>query len=141
MNIATLEDLERLEKLEIVISELQTLADSGAILVVEGRRDAESLHFLGIKGEIRFAARQPLLEFTELLSKSGKEIVLLTDWDKKGGMVARKIIQHLITYGIMPNTDIRSRIWVLVKKKIKDVESLNNYVNKLRYELHGVTRF
>ncbi|MEQ9731016.1 MAG: toprim domain-containing protein [Candidatus Methanoperedens sp.] len=141
MNIATLEDLERLERLEIVISELQTLADSGAIIVVEGRRDAESLRFLGIKGEIKFASRQPMLEFTELLSKSGKEIVLLTDWDKKGGIVARKIIQHLLTYGIMPNTDIRSRIRVLVKKRIKDVESLNNYVNKLRYEVHGITKF
>ncbi len=141
MNNAILEDIERLERLEMLISELQTLADSGAIIVVEGRRDAESLRFLGIKGEIMFASRQPLLEFTELLSKSGKEIVLLTDWDKKGGIVARKIIQHLLTYGIMPNTDIRSRIRVLVKKRIKDVESLNNYVNKLRYELHGVTRF
>jgi 5S rRNA maturation endonuclease (ribonuclease M5) len=141
MNVAILEDMERLERLEMLISELQTLADSGAIIVVEGRRDEESLRFLGIKGEIMFASRQPLLEFAELLSMSGKEIVLLTDWDKKGGIIARKIIQHLVGYGIMPNRDIRGKIGVLVKKRIKDVESLNNYINKLRYELHGVTRF
>ncbi len=141
MNIATLEDLERLEKLEMLIFELQTLADSGAIIVVEGRRDEESLRFLGIKGEIVFASRQPLLEFTEMLSMSGKEIVLLTDWDKKGGIIARKIIQHLLTYGIMPNTNIRGRLGVLVKKRIKDVESLNNYISKLRYKLHGVAGF
>ncbi len=141
MNTATLEDIERLEKLEELILELQTLADSGAIIVVEGRKDADSLRFLGIKGEIRLASQQPLLEFTELLSKSGKEIVLLTDWDKKGGIVARKIIKHLLAYGIMPNTDIRARIRTLVKKRIKDIESLNNYVNKMRYELHGTTAF
>jgi 5S rRNA maturation endonuclease (ribonuclease M5) len=141
MNTTTLEDIERLEKIEELILELQTLADSGAVIVVEGRRDAESLRRLGINGEIKFASRQPLLEFTELLSGSGKEIVLLTDWDKKGGLVGRKIIKFLLSYGIMPNTDIRSRIRALVKKRIKDVESLDNYVNKLRYELHGVTRF
>ncbi|MDP2768138.1 MAG: toprim domain-containing protein [Candidatus Methanoperedens sp.] len=141
MNSATLEDLERLERLEELIVELQTLADSGAIIVVEGRKDAESLRFLGIKGDIKLASQQPLLEFAELLSRSRKEIVLLTDWDKKGGIVARKIIHHLLTFGIMPNTDIRSRIRALTKKRIKDIESLNNYVNKLRYELHGVNRF
>ncbi len=141
MNSAALEDLERLERLEELIVELQTLADSGAIIVVEGRKDAESLRFLGIKGEISLASQQPLLEFAELLSRSRKEIVLLTDWDKKGGIVARKIIHHLLTFGIMPNTDIRSRIRALTKKRIKDIESLNNYVNKLRYELHGVNRF
>ncbi len=141
MNTATLEDIERLERLEELILELQTLADRGAIIVVEGRKDADSLRFLGIKGEIKLASQQPLLEFTELLSKSGKEIVLLTDWDKKGGMVERRILKYLLSYGIMPDTQIRSRIRNLVKKRIKDVESLNNYVNKMRYELHGITAF
>ncbi len=141
MNIATLEDMERLERLEMVISELQTLAESGAVIVVEGRRDEKSLRLLGINGEIMFASRKPLLEFTDFLSTSRKEIILLTDWDKKGGIIARKIIQHLLMYGIMPNTKIRGKIGVLVKKRIKDVESLNNYINKLRYELHGVVGF
>lgn len=139
MNNSILEDLERLEKLEELILELQALGDKGAIIVVEGRKDADSLRLLGINGNIRLATQQPLLEFTEFLSKSGKEIILLTDWDKKGGIVARKIIQHLLTYGIMPNIEFRSKIRALVKRRIKDVEGLNNYVNKLRYELHGIT--
>ncbi len=140
MNTSTIEDIERLEKLEELILELQELADSGAIVVVEGRKDADSLRFLGIKGEIRLSSQQPLLEFTESLSRSGKEIVLLTDWDKKGGMIAHKIIQHLLAYGIMPNTQIRAKIRTLTKKRIKDIESLNNHVNKLRYEIHGITK-
>ena len=137
MNTRTLEDMERLEDIEEIILELQMLADSGAIIVVEGRRDVESLRLLGIKGEIRLASQQPLLEFTEKLSKSGKEIVVLTDWDKRGGIMARKITDDLQFYGIMPNTDIRSRIGILVRKRIKDIESLNNYVCRLRYELQG----
>ncbi len=132
MEIRAIEDIERLENIDAIILELRTRSDSGAIIVVEGRRDVDSLRSLGINGDIRIACQKPLLEFTERLSESGKEIVLLTDWDKKGGITARKIINHLLTYGIMPNTDLRSRIGSLVKKRIKDIESLNKYVNKLR---------
>jgi 5S rRNA maturation endonuclease (ribonuclease M5) len=137
MNIRTLEDIERLEQLEKILTELQERAISGAVIVVEGRKDVESLSRLGIKGDMILASQQPLIELTEMLSRKGKEIILLTDWDKKGGMMARKIIKHLLNYGIMPNTDIRGRIRTLVKKRIKDIESLNNYVDRLRDELHG----
>ncbi|MCZ7362051.1 MAG: toprim domain-containing protein [Candidatus Methanoperedens sp.] len=135
MNVRTLEDLERLESIDKIILELRSLADNGAIIVVEGKRDVYSLRSLGVKGEIRLACQQPLLEFTEQLSKSGKDIVILTDWDKKGGMTARKIMNYLHAYGIIPNTDIRSKIAILVKKRIKDIESLNKYLNRLRFEL------
>jgi len=137
MNIRTLEDIERLEKLEGLILELQDMSDSGTIIVVEGRRDVESLRSLGIKGDIKLSSQQPLLDFTEVLSRCGKDIVILTDWDRKGGMAARKIIDYLNSYGIMPNTDIRARIGFLVKKRIKDIESLSRYIEKLRYELKG----
>ena len=141
MIISKIEDMERLEKLEELILELRELSESGAIIVVEGRKDMESLRFLGINGEIKLASQQPLIEFTESLSKSGKKIVLLTDWDKKGRVVAGKIIKHLSAYGIMPNIDVRLRLRGLSKKRIKDIESLNNYVNKLRYEIHGIQSF
>jgi 5S rRNA maturation endonuclease (ribonuclease M5) len=132
MNIRTLEDIERLEKLEELILELKNLSDVGAIIVVEGRKDVESLRSLGINGEIKLSSQQPLLDFTEKLSRSGKDIVLLTDWDRKGGMVARKIIDYLHAYSIIPNMDIRARIGFLVKKRIKDIESLSKYMEKLR---------
>lgn len=137
MNIRILEDIERLEKLEELILELQDISDKGAIIVVEGRKDVESLRSLGIKGDIKLSSQQPLLDFTEVLSRCGKDIVILTDWDRKGGMTARKITDHLHTYSITPNTDIRARIGFLVKKRIKDIESLSRYVEKLRYELNG----
>ena len=137
MNVRTLEDIERLEKLEELILELQDMSDAGAIIVVEGRRDVESLRSLGINGDIKLSSQQPLLNFTEVLSRCGKDIVILTDWDRKGGMAARKIIDYLNSYGIMPNTDIRARIGFLVKKRIKDIESLSRYIEKLRYELKG----
>lgn len=139
MRTSDIEDRERLLKLEELILELQELSDSGAIIVVEGRKDSGSLRMLGINGEIRLASQQPLLEFTEMLSKSTKEIILLTDWDNKGGLIAQKIKQYLSNYGILPDTSIRSKLRSLSKKSIKDVESLNNYICRLRYEINGIS--
>jgi len=137
MKIRTLEDMERLELLEELILELREQSDTGAIIIVEGRKDVESLRSLGIKGELRLSSQQPLFDLTEQLSRCGKSIVLLTDWDRKGGMVARKIRDYFQAYGITPNMDIRARIGFLVKKRIKDIESLGSYIEKLRYELKG----
>lgn len=136
-----LENIERLEELEEIIKELKELSEGGAIIIVEGRKDVESLRHLGINGEMRLASQQPLLEFTESLVERREKLVLLTDWDKKGGLIAGKIIKYLLAYGIMPDIDIRSRLRSLSKKRIKDIESLNNYINNLRYEIHGMTEF
>jgi 5S rRNA maturation endonuclease (ribonuclease M5) len=141
MKTSDIEDRERLLELEELILELQELSDGGAIIVVEGRKDMVSLRLLGINGEIRFASQQPLLEFTDLLSISNKKIILLTDWDNTGSLIARKIIQHLSNYGILPDTAIRSKIRSLSKKSIKDIESLNNYICRLRYEINGISEF
>ncbi len=139
MTTSKIEDIERLNKIEELLLDLQDLSSRGVIIVVEGRKDVESLRELGINGEIKLASHQPLLEFTESLSKSEREIVILTDWDKKGEITAKKIIRHLQAYGIVPNTMMRSRLRALSQKRIKDVESLNKYVNKLRFEIHGLS--
>jgi len=136
-----LEDIERLEELEKIIVELKELAQDGSILVVEGRKDAESLRYLGVNGQILLASQQPLLNLTESLSRSGKKIIILTDWDKKGYLIAKKLEKHLLAYGIIPDTRIRLKLRSLSKKSIKDIESLNNYINKLRYEVHGMMGF
>jgi 5S rRNA maturation endonuclease (ribonuclease M5) len=136
-----IEDIERLEELEKTIVELKELAQDGAILVVEGRKDAESLRYLGVIGDIKLASQQPLLDLTESLSRSGKKIVLLTDWDSKGYIIAKKLEKYLLAYGIIPDTRTRSKLRSLSKKSIKDIESLNNYMNKLRYEIHNIILF
>ncbi|MCX9085450.1 MAG: hypothetical protein OIN87_11715 [Candidatus Methanoperedens sp.] len=136
-----IEDRERLVKLEELILELQELSEGGAIIVVEGRKDMRSLRLLGINGEIRLASQQPLLEFTDMLSKHKNGIIILTDWDSKGGLMARKITQHLSNYGILPDTVIRSKLRSLSKKRIKDIESLYNYTSKMRFEINGMLEF
>jgi 5S rRNA maturation endonuclease (ribonuclease M5) len=62
--------------------------------------------------------------------------VLLTDWDSKGDEMARNIEHHLRSMGSSPDAELRSRLKKLVKKEIKDVESLSHYMERMR-ELYG----
>jgi len=52
--------------------------------------------------------------------------------DKKGDEMAKTIEVHLRSAGVRPDLEIRSRLKKLVKKEIKDVESLSVYVERMR---------
>jgi len=125
-----------LEALEELVTELIEASSRGAAVIVEGMRDRDALRALGVTGPIFMASRRPALDLAEGLAKEFKEIVVLTDWDDKGDEMAVKIEQHLRHTGSKTDMEIRSKLKKLVKKEIKDVESLNIYVRKAR-ELYG----
>ena len=105
---------------------------SGAAIVVEGKRDIIALKKLGIKGRIETSTHQPLIDFSEKLAQDTTNIIIMTDWDRRGDILAEKIRTYLQNIGVTPDLAIRKRISSLVKKEIKDVESLYSYVVKLK---------
>ncbi|MDG6242963.1 MAG: toprim domain-containing protein [Methanolobus sp.] len=123
---------KRLEMAEELLSELQELADRDSIVVVEGKRDIAALKSLGLDGDLRPATHHPLMHFCEELSKTGKKVVILTDWDRRGDILASKLVENLQSLGSTPETRIRELIVSLVQKEIKDVESLPGYIGKLK---------
>jgi 5S rRNA maturation endonuclease (ribonuclease M5) len=125
-----------LDALEEQISALLEGSGRGAAIIVEGMRDMQALRALGISGPVILASRRPALELAEDAARRYKEIIVLTDWDQKGDEMARMIDQHLRSAGIRADLDIRSRLKKLVRKEIKDVESLSLYVERMR-ELNG----
>ena len=123
---------KRLELFEAIIEEIIEHARSGAVIVVEGKRDIIALKKLGIAGHIETSTHQPLLIFAESLAKGTTQIIILTDWDRRGDILADKITTYLQNIGIAPDLDIRRRISSLVKREVKDVESLYTYMVKLK---------
>ena len=83
------------------------------------------------------ASRRRALDLAEDAARSYREIILLTDWDGKGDEMCRTIECHLISVGSKPDKEIRSRLKKLVKKEIKDVESLSRYAERMR-EQYGI---
>lgn len=129
-----MDDEERLKQIELLIKELEDSSISGATIVVEGRKDRRALRDLGIEGEVIFASRSPLFQLSERAANNSEEIVVMTDWDRKGDMLARRMSNYLTALGHPPNLRIRSRLGSLVKKDVKEVENLPGYIAKLRLQ-------
>ena len=125
-----------LEGLEELINSLVEASCQGAAVIVEGRHDEQALRALGLMGPVILASRRSALDLAEDAARRFQMIILLTDWDRKGDEMAKKIEKHLVSVGSRPDTEIRSRLKKLVKKEIKDVESLSLYVERMR-ELYG----
>lgn len=125
-----------LEALEEQISALLEASREGAAIIVEGQRDERALRALGATGPIIMASRRPALELAEDAARRYKEIVILTDWDLKGEEMARIMEQMLLHTPSHVDMEIRERLKRLVRKEIKDVESLSIYVERMR-EMYG----
>jgi len=130
-----LDDLERLEKLEELILQLQNLSKEGNVIIVEGQRDRRALRELGITGPIELGTKKSLLLFCEELARTYRNAIILTDWDRTGNRLAELMEQYLMAASVKVNTDIREKIQDLVQKRIKDVESLHTHISNLKKEL------
>jgi 5S rRNA maturation endonuclease (ribonuclease M5) len=126
-----------LEALEELIASLIDASYQGAAVIVEGRRDLQALRALGLPGPVIMASRRSALDLAEDAARSYSQIILLTDWDRKGDEMCKTIELHLRSVGSRPDREIRSRLGKLVKKEIKDVESLSRYAERMR-EQYGV---
>jgi 5S rRNA maturation endonuclease (ribonuclease M5) len=123
---------KRLERIEELLSELSEYSGRGAIIIVEGKRDVLSLKKLGIDGNFELATRHSLFNFSEGIAQLGSEVVILTDWDRRGDLLAIKLSGYFESFGLKPKLELRNKLRLLSQKEIKDVESLYTYVYKLR---------
>ena len=121
---------EYFEKLLEVIEELKIEAEEKPI-IVEGKKDVESLEKLGVEGTFIIIAKTPIyLIADELVRKGIKEVILLTDFDRRGKMLAKAILEEFRHRGIKVNTKIRHEIFIYTNSGIRDIESLFSYINK-----------
>lgn len=127
-----MDECERLEAVLAIIDEISAKAQEGAVILVEGRRDREALVSLGIQGEIIMTSQRPLFNLAETLALDKREVVILTDWDARGDEVATQAEAFMKADGLKPDTVLRKALKVLVRKEIKDVESLYMYVERLK---------
>jgi 5S rRNA maturation endonuclease (ribonuclease M5) len=123
---------KRLERVEELLSELSEYSGRGAIIIVEGKRDVLSLKRLGIEGDFELATRYPLFNFSERIAELGREVIILTDWDRRGDLLAVKLSEYFGNFGLRPELQIRNKLKLISQKEIKDIESLYNYVTRLR---------
>ncbi len=121
--------LSRMEKL------LEYLADENADtpIIVEGKNDKLALRQLGIGGVVYVVnGRHTLFQMCEEISREQRKVILLTDWDRKGGQICHTLSKGFAANGVSVDEKIRSRLSSLSSGDIKDVEGLPRLVERLR---------
>ena len=119
------EDLDRV--LEDLIERNQR-----APIIVEGEYDRRSLRALGIRGDIRVLNRgNSILRLCESIAEDHRHAIILTDWDVRGGRIARMLRDGLSANGVKYDDEIRARLALLCRRDIKDVESLHGFVERV----------
>ena len=125
-------DRERLEALERVLDEMRE-REPGVAIIVEGDRDVSSLKALGVPPPIvKLNQGVSLLNLCEDLAREYDAFIVLTDWDRKGGQLARHLERHFRSTGATVDVDLRRRLKMTLPYQIHDIESLDGHVERLR---------
>jgi dTMP kinase len=133
-----LNDEERLDEIKKILEEIKEIS-ADHIILVEGLKDRKALRSLGISGKMfTIQSEGGPMKAVEYVSVHGGKAVVLTDWDRKGGKIARELEYQLSSLGLEYNAGIRARLSVLCKKYIKDVESLDTLVERLSFNTSGI---
>ncbi|UCE75248.1 MAG: hypothetical protein JSV56_05965 [Methanomassiliicoccales archaeon] len=126
---------ELLEKILEVLDELR-LINIEIPIIVEGESDVRTLRELGIEGKIIPINRgQPLFNFCEDIARNYPKVVILTDWDRKGGHLCKLLREDLKANDVQFDTQIRAKLAGYCKKETKDVEGLVGCVNRLKLRI------
>jgi 5S rRNA maturation endonuclease (ribonuclease M5) len=98
-------------------------------IIVEGRRDTMALRSLGVGGKVIELNRgDGIVEFCESVARTDREVILLTDWDAKGGKLFRTLAELFKSMDVKVDGDFRRELARLAKKGAKDVEGVPGFV-------------
>ena len=105
------------------------IANEAAPIIVEGKNDEEALRKLGTMGTIiKLNIGQSIFNFCEDLSRDYNQVILLTDWDKKGKQLFNRLKRDL-RYNNVKTID---NFWFEFKrycsKEIHQVEFLTKFL-------------
>lgn len=126
---------EKKEKILHVLECLNEESEKGTPIIVEGRKDIETLRALAVEGKIISAKTggKSLLDVISEVEKSGvQEVILLLDFDRRGKEWTKRLKQNLEKAKIKPNLTFWTKLSRLVSKEVKDVESLVTYMETLK---------
>ncbi len=108
-------------------------------IVVEGKNDVSSLRSIEFKGPIiQVNSGESILNFSENLAEEYREIIILTDFDRKGKTLKKMIQEYLVSSGVKADT----YLWEYFCKKspIATVEELPSEVERIKRD-HGYYGF
>jgi len=103
-------------------------------IIVEGEKDIKALHKLGVTGLIiTVNSGVSLIDFCDSIAKKYSDIIILTDWDRKGGFLCHTIKKNL-EGRVKCNTYFRE---VFAKNSvIKTFEGLPSWIQTMKEKIN-----
>jgi 5S rRNA maturation endonuclease (ribonuclease M5) len=125
---------QTLEELDEALLELRE--DNKLVpIIVEGDKDIAALRKFEMPGEIiRFNKGQSVADFCDIIAQRHPKIILLTDWDWRGGRLCLSIKKNLEN---RVNCNLRYREVFAKRCPCRTVEGLPSWIATLRKKLEG----
>jgi len=122
-----------LEELEKLLSELQE-KNTSIPIIVEGDKDVAALRKLDIKGIILSVnTGKSLADFCDRIAEQYENIIILTDWDWRGGRLCHTIRKNL--EGRI-HCDIKYRQLFARYSMIRTVEGLPSWIETMKKKIN-----
>jgi 2,5-diamino-6-(ribosylamino)-4(3H)-pyrimidinone 5'-phosphate reductase len=129
---------EKEEKIQHIIAKLAEESAEGKPIVVEGKKDAQTLKELGINGRIVTikTGGKSFLQATEEIEQLGaREVILLLDFDRRGKEGTMRLKHNLERVKVKVNTRYWKELHAFVGREIQCIESLTSYLITIKQKI------
>src|SRR5438876_12007433 len=104
---------------------IEDLAEKNRLapIIVEGEYDRRALRALGVEGDVRLINEgSTIFGLCESIAAGHREAIILTDWDVRGGRVARQPRDGRAANGVRFDAELRARFTRLCRKDRTDLQ-------------------
>jgi 2,5-diamino-6-(ribosylamino)-4(3H)-pyrimidinone 5'-phosphate reductase len=116
------------EDVENTIDIINRLKEEEGVIIVEGQKDIESLINLGIKNRIIAVSQNNIFDIIDSISE--KEVIVLTDFDKKGTYLFKRYVKELHSSGKKVITIYYRDLKKYLKKYITGIEQIYPFLKR-----------
>lgn len=125
---------EKEEKIHKILEKLAEECAKGKPVVVEGKKDVDTLFALGVCGKfltVKTGGKSFLDVVSEIEKMGVPEVILFLDFDRRGREGTKHLKQSLERAKIKPNTKLWRSLSNLAGREIQCIESLTAYLHTL----------
>lgn len=126
---------EKVERIEQILAQLIEKSDEGTPIIVEGKKDAQALQELGVKGPIlmvKTGGKSFLEAKMEIEKLCSNEVILLLDFDRRGKEGTKHLQESLERGNVILNLKFWLDLRGLAGREIQCIEGLPSYFRTLQ---------
>lgn len=122
-----------IEEVKLALDELVEMNNSVPV-IVEGVKDRRALRKLGLTGKIITINKgMSLSDFSDWVSEQYEKVIILSDWDRRGGSICRRL-KELLKGRVIYDVTVRQRLSKFAM--IKKVEGIPSWLETMMVKLN-----